>query len=314
MISTLHALMLATTATGLMAASTAPYPDFGTDEWNALFAVDIAKAGFRTPPVPAPEAGTTYSITYKGEIAGFDVGRIFLDVAASPTHYEVGYRMEQRGIARWFSDAEARSIARGTFDQGRIASHYYLNHDYEGDDDQQYVELFRAAGSPRLHLWSEPQYDFFQPVSEEVALGAVDPMAALVSLGFGKAKAGKSPCERTVKVFDGRRRFDLVMTDAGTEYIRKGGKGRFEGNAYKCKLEQKKVAGYREKDKGDIEGDLWVYLSKVPEEFRSETFMYVPVMIVARRGIITARLEGKNPIITTPDGKSVNLGDRRKRG
>ena len=100
------------------------------------------------------------------------------------------------------------------------------------------------------------------------------------------------------------------MTDEGEDWIRRGGSRRYEGYAYKCRLEQFKVAGYREKDRGDIEGDLWVYLADVPEEFRTNTFAYVPVMIVARRGWISARLEGKDPIITAPDGRSINLGER----
>ena len=294
-------------------AQAADYPAWGSDGWKALFAVDIADQQLDKMPVPEPVDATRYKVTYKGEIAGFDVGRIFVDVNASPNAYEVGYKMEQKGIARWFSDAEATTKARGTFQDGKIAAHYYLNHDYERDDDQQYVEIFRRANEARMHLWTKPQYKFYQPVSEAMAKGAVDPMAAFVALAFTPMPAGESPCTRTVKVFDGRRRFDLQMTDEGTEKIRKGGKGRFSGVAHKCRLEQAKVAGYREKDAGDIEGDLWVYLTPVPEEFRTEIMAYVPVMVVAKRGIFTARVEGKNPTLTAPDGRTINLGAKAKR-
>ncbi len=300
---------MATAAVALVAND---YPETGTDAWKSMFAVDVAPVKYAVNPIPSPEGATTYSVTYKGEIAGIHVGRVFLNVAVSEGGYEVGYKMEQKGIARWFSDAEAQANARGTFKGIDVDSHYYFNHDYERDDDQQYVELYRPSGGARIHLWTEPQYDFFEPVSEDLAVGAVDPMGALMSLGFPAVEEGQSPCDRTIKVFDGRRRFDLIMKDNGTERVRKGGKGRFSGMAYKCKLEQAKVAGYREKDKGDIDGDLWVYLSEVPNGFKSDTLSYVPVMIIAKRGILSARLEGKNPTITAPDGRSVNLGLKRR--
>ncbi|MEM6650371.1 MAG: DUF3108 domain-containing protein [Pseudomonadota bacterium] len=294
-----------------LALTAAPvWPEASTPAWNDLFAVDIAQERLSPPPPKAVDKGMSYSVTYKGEIAGFDVGRIFLNIAASEANYEVGYRMEQRGIARWFSDAEARTTAHGSYDQGEIDAHYYFNHDFEREDDQQYVELYRKSGDRRLHLWTDPQYDFAEAVSESQALGALDPMAALMMLGFSPAPEGKTPCDRKVKVFDGRRLFHLQMIDEGTEFIRKGGKGRFEGTAYKCKLTQEKIAGYREKDKGDIEGDLWVYLADVPVDFRHDSFAYVPVMIVAKRGFISARLEGKNPMITAHDGRQINLGKR----
>ncbi|MEM9421029.1 MAG: DUF3108 domain-containing protein [Pseudomonadota bacterium] len=303
---------LLTAASAMTVSAAADYPAFNTEKWKSLFAVDVAPANYSVTPIPYPNGATTYSVTFKGEIAGIHVGRLFLDIASSPNGYDVGYRMEQHGIARWFSDAEAKTNARGTFKGTTVDSHYYFNHDYERDDDQQYVELYRPSGSPRIRLWTDPQYHFYEPVSESLADGALDPMGALMSLAFTAVAEGKSPCDRTVKVLDGRRRFDLRMIDNGTERIRKGGKGRFSGIAHKCKLEQQKIAGYREKDKGDIDGDLWVYLSEVPKAYRSETFAYVPVMVIAKRGILSARLEGKNPTITTADGRSINLGLKKR--
>ncbi|WOI54528.1 DUF3108 domain-containing protein [Parvularcula sp. LCG005] len=283
-------------------------PEPGSPEWRQHFAVDVAADRLAEVPVALPGKATTYSVTYKGEIAGFDVGRVFLTVAASDTRYSIKYRMEQKGIARWFSDANATTVARGTIENGDIGAHYYLNHDFEAEDDQQYVEMYRPANARRIHLWADPVYTFHQPVPEDVAFGAVDPMAALMSLGFLPRQTAGSPCDRVVKTFDGRRRFDLVMTDDGTEDIRKGGKGRFEGTAHRCRLDQVKVAGYRAKDSGDIDGDLWVYIVPVPETFRTSTMAYVPVMIRAKQGVFTARLEGKYPTITGPNGKSVQLG------
>ncbi|NRA29693.1 MAG: DUF3108 domain-containing protein [Parvularculaceae bacterium] len=284
-----------------------PFPEPGTDAWKTLFAVDPADDPMGESPFDIGQ-GTSYQTTLKGQLAGFDVGRVFLTVTVSDTGYSVDYQMEQRGVARWFSDGEAKANASGLFgEDGQIATHYYYNHDYDGEEKQQRTELFREAGSERLHLWSLPAYKFRQPVSVAEAENAVDPLAALVALAFAPVPHGMPPCERRVPVLDGKRRFDLVMIPDGKEDVRRNGPGRYSGPAIKCKLEQHKIAGYKEKNRGDVEGDMWVYLAEVPEEMRGPHLRYVPVKIVARQGIIGASLQAKKPKLVKADGTESKL-------
>ena len=223
--------------------------------------------------------------------------------------YTVDYQMEQRGVARWFSDGEATANASGTFGpNAKIVSSYYYNFDYDGDDDSQRTELFRAKGDERLRLWSLPEYRFRQPVSVEQAMGAVDPLAALVAIAFTPVPSGVDPCNRRIPVLDGRRRFDLVtQPDGGLVRLKIGGNDRFRGNAIRCRLSQEKVAGYKEKNRGDIDGDIWLYLTEVPQELRTETLRYVPVMIVGKVGIIGASLKAKRPRLIAADGTVTEL-------
>lgn len=284
-----------------------PYPEYGTDAWRALFAVDPQADPLGEPPFDIGR-GTTYSATLKGELAGLDIGRIFLDVTVSKAGYRVEYKMEQRGVARWFSDGEATATAAGLFgENGEIVSSYYYNHDFNGGEDQQRTELYRAEGESRYRLWSLPEYSFRQPVSEELAQGSVDPLAALVALAFIPVPDGQEPCQRTVPVLDGRRRFDLVMVPDGVEFVRRNGPGRYEGDAYKCRLFQEKVAGYKEKNRGDIEGEIWVYLAELPDDLKSENFGFIPVRIVARSGLIGASLQAKRPVLVFADGRRETL-------
>lgn len=300
--------MLLALGSMMLGADDNEYPEVGSAAWRHMFAVDPTERALPYAPLPEPDGDATrFDVVYHGELAGFDIGRIYLGVKTTPRVYDVDYTMEQRGIARWFSDGEAKSRARGKVEDGEIVEHYYFNHDFEAVDDQQYTELYRSEDSRRIRLWSNPTYNFWQPVDEETALGAIDPMAALINLGFLDEGTDGNPCDRTVKVFDGRRRFDLVMTPDGTETFRRRGRNRFEGKTWQCRLRQEKVGGYREKDMGDIDGHLWVYLAEVPAPFRTQTMAYVPVMVKARQGIFVAWLEGVNPTITAPNGRSVNL-------
>jgi hypothetical protein len=289
------------------AAEEAELPEPGTAQWRELFAVDPHSEPLGQAPFSIG-TGTKFETTLKGELAGFDVGRIFLTVELSEQGYRVDYQMEQRGVARWFSDGEATAVASGLFgEDANIVSSYYLNHDYDGEDDQQRTELYRAPREDRYRLWSLPEYELQHPVSEEVASGAVDPLAGLVAIAFTPVPKGQNPCNRRVPVLDGRRRFDLVTRPEGTEFVAKNGKDRFEGDTIKCKLVQEKVAGYREKNRGDIDGDIWIYLAEVPSALKSDTLAYVPVKIVGRTGIVGASLQAKRPKLIAADGTEVKL-------
>lgn len=300
--------LLALGAASAVVSDTGPYPDPGTEAWKKLFAVDPTENPLGEAPFDIGR-GVTYNTTLKGELAGLDIGRVFLDVKVTDTGYRVDYKMEQRGIARWFSDGEAVAVAEGLFapQSSDIVSSYYYNHDFNGDDDQQRTEIYREAQAERYRLWALPEYNFREPVSVEQAEDAVDPLAALVALAFTPVGEGEEPCERSVPVLDGRRRFDLVMEADGQEYISKNGPGRFKGDAFKCRLFQKKVAGYKENDRGDIDGEIWVYMAEVPEAARSKHLAYVPVKIVARSGIIGASLQAKRPKFIADDGTVTKL-------
>ena len=278
-------------------------------DWAERFAVDVKDgplAGLtaKALPIMPPLKAATYDVTFKGELAGFDIGRVFITTRIGETGYDIAYEMQQRGIARWFSDGNAKSRGTGTFDGRRIDGGYYFNHDVESEDDFQKVELVRQKGERRLRLWTNPEYWFYESVTEDMALGAVDPMGGFIALGFPAADPGKSPCARKVKVFDGRKRFDVTLTADGISDLDDRGSGRFEGEAYKCRMRFDQVAGYRPKDRfKEAEGDLWVYLAPVPEAVRTPTFAYVPVKVKAKRGIISGTLEAKFPTITGPDGR-----------
>ena len=288
----------------------------GEPLWAERFAVDVADGPLRAledddTPLPAPASPARYSVTFKGEVAGFNVGRVFVDAAVSDEAYDLRYEMEQRGIAKFFSDGQAQAHAAGTFDTSGarrpIDGSYYYNHDYEAEDDQQRVELYRPKGASRLRLWAEPEYWFHQPVPEALAMGATDPLGALIALGFPEAEPGRSPCERTAKVFDGRRRFDLRLRPEGVTRLKAGGSGRYEGEAHECRMTLTKVAGYRPKDRVEMEGSVWVYLAPVPDAVRTKTFAYVPVRVRAKQGVLGASLEAKFPTITAPDGTVVEM-------
>jgi hypothetical protein len=50
------------------------------------------------------------------------------------------------------------------------------------------------------------------PITDAHRLGIVDPVTALLIPAAGRGAATREACERTLPVFDGRRRYDLTLT------------------------------------------------------------------------------------------------------
>src|SRR5262249_36494665 len=94
-------------------------------------------------------------------------------------------------------------------------------------------------------------------------------------------------CEQTVPIFDGHRRFDVLMKDSGTEKLEGGDYSFFNGMATKCQVDFAMRAGSRKdregshfwddgKNGGSTRPPIYIYLAKVknnlpPMPVRAET-------------------------------------------
>ncbi|NHK27061.1 DUF3108 domain-containing protein [Parvularcula flava] len=273
-------------------------------EWKEHFAVDFIFERPAVPAVPLSDA-VRYEATYKGTAAGLSVGNIRMVADIGSEAYKIDYRIEQKGVARWFSQTETDSLSVGTLKDGKLTSLFYQKLEEEGDDHQ-YVDLVRNSADNRFSLWSDPQYDLYWPVPVEYAAGTVDPIGAQIMMGFTDTPEGKDPCDRVLKIYDGKRRWDMTISRDGSNDLRS--RDGYTGPAIRCKIRQKRVAGFKPEKIAESMPDGEVYLAPVPEELRTTNFTYVPVRMEGDYGIINARLEAQDIRITGPDGKSYKLG------
>lgn len=276
-------------------------PAKGSQEWKDHFAVDFIENRPAPPSVPLNNA-VRLEVGYKGKAAGFDIGRILMDVKISDSAYAMDYRIEQQGIARWFSTKTTDSKSVGTLKDGKLTSLFYEKLEYEDEDDYQYVDLVRDGPNARFRLWSDPKYELYWPVPEAYALDTVDPIASQILLGMVDTPAGKDPCDRTIKIYDGKRRWTMTVSYDREDTLRNSSSKRYAGPAIRCKVSQERVAGYKPEDIDEKMPDGYLYLAPVPEAVRSANFAYIPVEISGDYGWISAVLEAKEPKITGPDG------------
>ncbi len=141
------------------------------------------------------------------------------------------------------------------------------------DDAKEVVLDFKDDGRVEARF-NPPEGDKHEKVPDDLMKGVLDPLSGVVqvmaSFAYGKG------CSQLVPLFDGHRRFDLELRDAGTAQLKGDGYSIFEGEAQKCEALLTMRAGSRKDREGsrfweDAKGKktrppVYIYLAKVRPE------------------------------------------------
>jgi hypothetical protein len=141
------------------------------------------------------------------------------------------------------------------------------------------VDLTYTASG--IQLDAQPAYNTTRfPVSEDQKRGTLDPLSGLVYSLSGVSLSAAKPCGDTVRVFDGRRRYDIDLKPAGQENVKSD--GGYSGPAQKCTVVYKQLAGFKPNiNKGKALPPINVWFAKMESASGGpvKTFV-VPVKIM----------------------------------
>ncbi|MCK5549728.1 MAG: DUF3108 domain-containing protein, partial [Hyphomicrobiaceae bacterium] len=125
------------------------------------------------------------------------------------------------------------------------------------------------------------------PVTEQQLENVLDPLSAIMALSLDQTG---DPCWRTLSVFDGKHRFDLIFTPK-----------RQSSRNVVCSVRFVPISGHR-KGKGNsvITGNAEVMLRRVPK-----ANIVIPLRVTVSTIAGNAVLESEKVIITMPDRKRI---------
>lgn len=204
----------------------------------ALCAVLIA-----TPAAGEPANNSnTLSIDYT--IAFWDIpfGHTNYDGTISDKSYSARAHFETSGIVGVLWKSVIDATAHGDIKAHALAPEVYDSYARNRDKPLQRVKVTFENDDPAT--FADPPYDMTTyPVSEEQKRDAVDPMSAATSILIGQGADAKHPCGTGVKVFDGRRRYDVTLRYIKDEPVHLK---LFSGLVHLCQIYFKHIAGYRQ--------------------------------------------------------------------
>lgn len=195
----------------------------------------------------APAAAKSLRTDYAVSIRGIVVGTALLEAEVDGELYSAQFSGGIVGLARLFSDARTSAHATGRMDAGSLRPEEY-EHLWIEDNEAETVEL-RFSGPTLTEISLDPPRDRperYVPITAEQKTNVLDPVSAF--LWPSPSGATPATCDRTVPVFDGKRRFDLTLSFIRRDTFRAG--AATPGEAVVCGVRYRPVSGHRANGKG----------------------------------------------------------------
>jgi hypothetical protein len=227
-------------------------------------------------------------LSYDVSIRGFPLLTLDVRIAETVGSYTVSGFIRTAGMVDWLADFVMQSESRGTIaaDVLRPSLHETSSHwrngrrgthlEYAGDGTV--AAVVTPAEEPGR---AEPPL----PTPKQT-IGTLDPLSAILAINRAIARAGS--CAMQVPVFDGRRRYDLILADDGFERAEPAAGG---VPLRRCSIEVVKIAGFAAKEAARPDhGQAWILA-------QGEGQPAVPVRIEfdTRWGPITVRMKHDDP-------------------
>ena len=192
-----------------------------------------------TAPVAAPQ--NTIQLVWTVFLGGINLGTVGIKSSFEGANYAAVSRLKTAGVVNSFYEAVIDASPIGTVDGNALHPQKY-DSSYNGEKSDQKVSLAYMGGN--IQLFSDPPYDVNRfPVSDEQKLNTIDPLSGIIYSIAGVSITPDKPCGDTVRVFDGRRRYDVELTYVGKDHV--SSSGGYSGPAIKCEMRYKQIAGFK---------------------------------------------------------------------
>ena len=206
--------------------------------------VTVAKAAASVRTATRTEWPTQVVASYQVAFNGMDVGRFEFQSSITGSSYTLTGNAELSALLGAFSwKGATRSFGTIAGETPRPQSYLF---DFAGTGKSGSLKMSFAENAVRnvVTVPASQPLDGAVPLTIAHLKGALDPLTAVIAM----ARGGASPCARRVPVFDGKQRFDLVLSYKGQEGVREAQPSGQPGVAIVCRVRYVPIAGHRNSD------------------------------------------------------------------
>ncbi|MGP9821392.1 DUF3108 domain-containing protein [Salinarimonas sp. NSM] len=196
-------------------------------------------------PGGASASGSSFDATYGIWLAGFPIGEADVTSSSDGRRYEISVQARLVGLAGLITDGRGAATATGRVDGERVTpASFAVNSASSRASRTVRMGLSGGAVAAVEILPPLPEHPDRVPVRAAHRRGVVDPVSAFLFPARGRlAATDPGQCERTIPVFDGASRFDIVLSYGGTRDLDKPG---YSGPVLICKARFRAVSGHRD--------------------------------------------------------------------
>lgn len=200
--------------------------------------------GLASMPRTAHAISLVQETEYRIAIGGLPVAKAVFNTRIDEKKYSISGHVNTSGLADLIADIDARTSVTGTLAGGALKARKYDLTYSSGNRTRVYKVNFSGGRVVSNSISPEPKRpEGWVPVTARHLRAVLDPISGLI------IPDGRKTCPRSLPIFDGETRMDLVLGKKGVKPFKAEG---YEGDALVCSVRFVPKGGYREGRK-DIE-------------------------------------------------------------
>jgi hypothetical protein len=256
-----------------------------------------AEEAVAAPPVPKMEAApwpSRVEATYKVNFNGFDIGDFRFQASVNGSSYSLSGNAELSALLGAFTWSGAtRSAGQVSGETPRPQGYTF---DFRANSKGGSIKMNFNEGTVAQVTSVPPSMPIpgSVPVREQHLKDVLDPLTAVMALARGKSS---NPCGRKIAVFDGKQRFDLLLSFRRQQRIAEQQPSGQPSMVYVCRVRYIPIAGHRNSDETRemaANAGIEVALRPIPS-----ANLLVPYQITIPTGAGTATLTSQRVDIVT---------------
>jgi hypothetical protein len=246
--------------------------------------------------IKASRVTTTYDINF----SGFNIGEFRLNANLDGSEYNLAATASISVLGGVLFEWKGKTTSSGHINRGPRPYGYTFG--YRTADKGEDIDVKFSNNTVREIAVNPPQRSSGMrvPVTRQHMRNVIDPLsAALILSNVGSYKTGHSVCDQRMPIFDGKARYDLVLSYKRMKRVRTN--LGYRGPAYVCKVKFIPIAGHRpsstdSKYAARTEGmEIWLIPIKQAE-------LYIPYYVHIPTPMGPASLTASNYDVTV-DGR-----------
>jgi Protein of unknown function (DUF3108) len=256
-----------------------------------------------TPAAGAAEAwpAQVHAI-YEVQFNGFNVGTFEFHSNAEGANYQLTGNASLSALAGLFK-WQGQTQAAGKIN-GETAKPASFTMDYKGNSKSGSTRMGFTDDTVTSVLHDPPPKDKpgIVPVTQAHLKGVLDPLTAVMAMSRGTSG---NPCGRRLPIYDGKQRFDLMLTYRGQMEVAEARPSGQPGLAHVCRVRYVPIAGHKvDQETRFMAGNnqIEIALRPIPS---ANVFVPYDVKIPTAAG--SARLVAKKITITTGTKQQIAL-------
>jgi len=181
-----------------------------------------------------------YGIT----MTGVPIGNVVWHVEIGNNFYATSANGKASRVLSVLISGEGSLSTSGKIENGQMAPTYFSSSIFDEDGKTELQVIFAAGISKELVIREPPRKHKLMPLSDADRRGATDPLSAmLISVNARDGVMESANCNRILPIFDGRRRYNLVLTYKRMDNVKN--EHGYSGPVLVCGAILQPIGGYR---------------------------------------------------------------------